>query len=154
MRGCLLAHRLTTDLHHAVHVIGVRSDLVQLREFRVGTGDIALTQEIVRLRPQLMHDPEGGHHKSVRPVVNDMIALAERVRSEAIQHAVVSMPHVSSAKLAEIVDHYTGIVPHLLVLSHCSTLPALWGAARGCGGLSGIEVRNGLLLRTLQQCWG
>jgi len=120
-----------------------------------GEGADAAARTLIRarssgLRPQLMHDPEGGHHKSVRPVVNDLVVLGERVRSEAIQHAVVSMPHVSSAKLAEIVDHYTGIVPHLLVLSHCSTLPALWGAARGCGGLSGIEVRNGLLLRTLQ----
>jgi Undecaprenyl-phosphate galactose phosphotransferase WbaP len=120
-----------------------------------GEGADAAARTLIRarssgLRPALMHDPEGGHHKSVRPVVNDIVALAERVRSEAIQHAVVSMPHVSSAKLAEIVDHYTGFVPHLLVLSHCSTLPALWGAARGCGGLSGIEVRNGLLLRTLQ----
>ena len=102
------------------------------------------------LRPVLMHDPEGGERASVRPIVNDFAALEARVLDEAIQHAVVSMPHVSTSKLAEIVDRYTGLVPHLLVLSHCSTLPALWGASPGCGGLSGIEVRNGLLLRTLQ----
>jgi Undecaprenyl-phosphate galactose phosphotransferase WbaP len=120
-----------------------------------GEGADAAARTLIRarhsgLRPALMHDPEGGQHKSVRPTVNDHPALAERLRKEAIQHAVVSMPHMPSWKLAEIVDQYTGLVPHLLVLSHCSTLPALWGASRGCGGLSGIEVRNGLLLRTLQ----
>lgn len=102
------------------------------------------------LRPVLMHDPDGGERAAVRPIVNDLVTLEARVLDEAIQHAVVSMPHVSTNQLAEIVDRYTGLVPHLLVLSHCSTLPALWGASRGCGGLSGIEVRNGLLLRTLQ----
>ena len=102
------------------------------------------------LRPVLMHDPECGKPSAVRPVINDIAELEAAVLKDAIQHAVVSMPHVSSAQLADIVDRYTGLVPHLLVLSHCSTLPALWGASRGCGGLSGIEVRNGLLLRTLQ----
>jgi Undecaprenyl-phosphate galactose phosphotransferase WbaP len=42
------------------------------------------------------------------------------------------------------------LVPHLLVLSDASTLPTLWGASRSFGRLSGIEVRNGLLLATLQ----
>ncbi len=102
------------------------------------------------LRPVLMHDPEGFDRAAVRPLVNDLKALEARVHAEAIEHAIVSMPHLSSTKLAEVVDRYTDLVPDLLVLSHCSTLPALWGASRGCGGLSGIEVRNGLLLRTLQ----
>jgi Undecaprenyl-phosphate galactose phosphotransferase WbaP len=41
------------------------------------------------------------------------------------------------------------MIPHLLVLSDASTLPTLWGASRRCGRLTGIEVRNGLLLATL-----
>jgi Undecaprenyl-phosphate galactose phosphotransferase WbaP len=121
-----------------------------------GEGADAAARTLIRarssgLRPVLIHDPEGvSRSSSIRPLLNDRAALEQRVAEHAIQHAIVSMPHVSSAQLAEIVDRYTPLVPHLLVLSHCSTLPALWGAARGCGGLSGIEVRNGLLLRTLQ----
>ncbi|MGB7161539.1 MAG: undecaprenyl-phosphate galactose phosphotransferase WbaP [Tepidisphaeraceae bacterium] len=102
------------------------------------------------LRPALMTDPASGRYASVRPVVNDMEALEARVRVEAIRHAIVSMPHVSAAQLSEIVDRYSRLVPHLFVLSDCSTFPALWGASRGCGGISGIEVRNGLLVQTLQ----
>jgi Undecaprenyl-phosphate galactose phosphotransferase WbaP len=49
-----------------------------------------------------------------------------------------------------MVENYSRFVPHLLVLSDCSTLPMLWSATRNGGRLSGIEVRNGLLLATLQ----
>jgi len=102
------------------------------------------------LRPVLMTDPERGPHESVRPLINDAKVLEERVRSEGIQHAIISMPHLSADRHSAIIDRYTGLVPRLLVLSDAPVFPVLWGASRGCGGISGIEVRNGALLLTVQ----
>ena len=102
------------------------------------------------LRPVLLTDPRGDCRSSVLTVLNDPDALESRARSAVIRHAVVSLPDYSSARLRDLLDRYSGLVPHLLVLSDRSTLPTLWSASRHCGRLSGIEVRNGLLLATLQ----
>ncbi len=102
------------------------------------------------LRPVLLSDPEGKCRASLLPVMNDARTLESIVRSQGIQHAVVCLPGFSNARLAQLIDRYAGLVPHLLVLSDISTLPTLWSASRSGGRLSGIEVRNGLLLATLQ----
>ena len=124
----------------------------------IGSGDRA--NELARmlldvprsgLRPMLVTDPEGNCRTAMLPVVNDHATLESLLRAEGIRHAVVSLPEFSSARLTELLDRYGGLLPHLLVLSDTSTLPSLWGASRNCGRLSGIEVRNDLLLATLQQ---
>lgn len=102
------------------------------------------------LRPVLLTDLTRQCRSAVIPVVNDAAILDSIVRTQMIRHAVVSLPDLPSAKLAEVLDRYSGLLPHLLVLSDMSTLPTLWGASRDFGRLSGIEVRNGLLLVTLQ----
>src|SRR5665213_142121 len=102
------------------------------------------------LRPVLVSDPEGGCRVAGIPVCNDPAQLESLVRAQAIRHAVVSLPQFSPARLGEVLDRYGGLVPHLLVMSDASTLPSLWGASRNCGRLSGIEVRNALMLATLQ----
>jgi Undecaprenyl-phosphate galactose phosphotransferase WbaP len=103
------------------------------------------------LRPVLVTDPAGGNvTTSVLPVINDPVTLESIIRTEGIRHAVVSLPDLPHRRLSEAMDRYTGLVPHVLQLSDCSTLPSLWSAARNGGRLSGIEVRNGLLLNTLQ----
>jgi Undecaprenyl-phosphate galactose phosphotransferase WbaP len=102
------------------------------------------------LRPVLLTDPGGDCRSAALPVVNEINTLSSLVRHKGIRHAVVSLPELSSAHLADTLDRYSGLVPHLLVLSDTATLPTLWGASRSCGRLSGLEVRNGLLLATLQ----
>jgi Undecaprenyl-phosphate galactose phosphotransferase WbaP len=102
------------------------------------------------LRPVLMTDPEAVCRVSLLPVVNDPAMLESVLRTEEIQHAVVSLPDFSAARLTHTLDRFSALVPHLLVLSDTATLPTLWGAARSGGRLSGIEVRNGLLMVTLQ----
>jgi Undecaprenyl-phosphate galactose phosphotransferase WbaP len=102
------------------------------------------------LRPVLLTDPGGTCRASAMPVINDPSALESLLRAEGIHHAVVSLPEFSTAGLMKMLDRYSGIIPHLLVLSDASTLPTLWGASRSGGRLSGIEVRNGLLMATLQ----
>jgi Undecaprenyl-phosphate galactose phosphotransferase WbaP len=101
------------------------------------------------LRPVLVTDPTRRCRVSVAPVMNDPDQLESLVRAEGIRHAVVSLPELSSARMSELLDRFGGMIPHLLVLSDASTLPTLWGASRRCGRLTGIEVRNGLLLATL-----
>jgi Undecaprenyl-phosphate galactose phosphotransferase WbaP len=101
------------------------------------------------LRPVLLTDTCRTCRCSILPVVNDPAILESIVRSRSIRHAVVALPELSNQQLGDLLDKYRGIVPHLLVLSDCSTLPTLWGASRDFGRLSGIEVRNGLLLATL-----
>jgi Undecaprenyl-phosphate galactose phosphotransferase WbaP len=120
-----------------------------------GEGAAALARMLLdcprsALKPVLMTDPEGVCRASLLPVVNDAKMLESVLRTEEIQHAVVSLPDFSAARLTHTLDRYSALVPHLLVLSDTATLPTLWGASRNGGRLSGIEVRNGLLMVTLQ----
>jgi Undecaprenyl-phosphate galactose phosphotransferase WbaP len=102
------------------------------------------------LKPLALTDPQGQCPTSVLPVVNDPAALEVFIRTHGIRHAVVSLPNYSHARLSAALDRYGNLLPHLLVLSDTATLPMLWGASRSGGRLSGIEVRNDLLLATLQ----
>ena len=102
------------------------------------------------LRPVVLTDVYRECNASVLPVVNEPQILESVVRSRVICHAVVSLPDMSSAQVAQILERYCGLIAHLLVLSDCSTLPTLWGASRDFGRLSGIEIRNSLLLHTLK----
>jgi Undecaprenyl-phosphate galactose phosphotransferase WbaP len=118
-----------------------------------GAGGVAralLNAPVCGLRPVLLTDPTGECRSGVLPVVNDTPALESILRCESIRHAVIYLPEASNAHLSDTVDRYSGLVPHLLVLSDCSALPALWSASRNSGRLSGIEVRNGLLLPSLR----
>jgi Undecaprenyl-phosphate galactose phosphotransferase WbaP len=101
------------------------------------------------LRPILVTDPTGLCRSAVTPVLNDVTMLESLIRAEGIRHAVVSLPELSSAHLSEVLDRFSGIIPHVLVLSDASTMPTLWGASGRSGRLAGIEVRNSLLLATL-----
>jgi Undecaprenyl-phosphate galactose phosphotransferase WbaP len=102
------------------------------------------------LRPVLLTDPEGRCRTAAMPVVNDHATLESLLRARTIRHAVVSLPEFSNAQLLKMLDRYGDVIPHVLVWSDASTLPALWGASRSSGRLSGLEVRNALLLATLQ----
>jgi Undecaprenyl-phosphate galactose phosphotransferase WbaP len=102
------------------------------------------------LRPLMMTDPQNVCRVAALRVVNDWKTLESLIRREGIRHAVISLPNLSTARLAPILDRYSELIPHLLVLSDAATLPTLWGASRSGGRLSGIEVRNGLLMATLQ----
>ncbi len=102
------------------------------------------------LRPVLLTDPEAECRASLMPVVNDPAILESLVRAKCINHAVVSLPEFSNSELSKMLDQYSGLIPHILVWSDAATLPALWGASRSSGRLSGLEIRNSLLLSTLQ----
>ncbi len=122
----------------------------------IGTGegavDVArLLLEVPRsgLRPVLLSDPSGQCGSGIWPVVNDPTILRSLLHVRGVKHAVVALPEYSMEAMARILDRYSGIVPHLLVLTDISTLPTLWGASRQGGRISGFEVRNSLLLSTL-----
>jgi Undecaprenyl-phosphate galactose phosphotransferase WbaP len=102
------------------------------------------------LRPVLLTDVYGRCPASNLPVVNDRATLESILRTRVIRHAVVSLPDLPTARLVEVLDRFGGLLPHVLVLSDSATLPTLWGASRSSGRLSGLEVRNALLLDTLQ----
>jgi len=102
------------------------------------------------LRPVIVTDFHRRCHHSVVPVINDPAMLDSIIRERLIRHAVISLPDMPSAQFAQVLDRYSSLVPHLLVLSDMATLPMLWGASRDFGRLSGIELRNGLLIFTLQ----
>ncbi len=121
----------------------------------VGHGATTLAQTLLDcprsgLRPSLINDPQGILRASIMPVVNDPATLRSMVRAEGIRHAVISLPELRSGEASELLDSFSELVPHLLVLSDASTLPTFWGAARNTGRLSGIEMRNGLMMATLQ----
>jgi Undecaprenyl-phosphate galactose phosphotransferase WbaP len=102
------------------------------------------------LRPVLLTVPDDKCRTSLLPVINDPAILKSAISARKVRHAVVSMPDLSATESAKLLDRYSGVVPHLLVLSDYSTLPTLWSTSRRCGRLCGIEVRNGLKLATLQ----
>jgi Undecaprenyl-phosphate galactose phosphotransferase WbaP len=121
-----------------------------------GGGAGALTRSLLGspksgLRPVLMTDPNSRCCASLIPVVNDPDALRSLLRTQGIRHGVASLPEFPVANVARTLDRFSSLVPHLLVLSDASTLPALWSASHSFGRLSGIEIRNGLLLATLQR---
>ena len=96
-----------------------------------GAGGVAkalLNAPVCGLRPVLLTDPTGECRSAMLPVVNETTALESILRCESIRHAVIYLPEASNAHLSATVDRYSGLVPHLLVLSDCSTLPALWSA--------------------------
>ncbi len=84
------------------------------------------------------------------PVINDPATLASMLRARTIRHAVVSVPEFSGTQLSQTLDRFSEMLPHILVLSDQCALSTLWSASRSCGRLSGIEVRNGVMLATLQ----
>ena len=106
------------------------------------------------LRPVVLTVPDDSCRSSTVPVINNLAILKSAVHAKMVRHAVVSLPNLSSAESAKVLDRYSGVVPHLLVLSDHSTLPTLWSTSRRCGRLSGIEVRNGLMLATCKSSNG
>ncbi|HYO09350.1 MAG TPA: undecaprenyl-phosphate galactose phosphotransferase WbaP [Tepidisphaeraceae bacterium] len=123
----------------------------------IGSGEAA--DEVARLvldcprsglRPVLLNDPQGACRRASVRVVNDPATLESLVRTEGLRHAVVSLPHYSNARLTALLDRYSNLLPHILVVADTATLPTLWAGSRSGGRLSGIEVRNSVLMATLQ----
>jgi lipopolysaccharide/colanic/teichoic acid biosynthesis glycosyltransferase len=68
------------------------------------------------------------------------------MHDHAIRYAVVSLPDLSRRDMSEVLGSYSSRIPHLIVVSNLSELPSLWSTSRSCGGLNGMEFRNGLML--------
>jgi Undecaprenyl-phosphate galactose phosphotransferase WbaP len=123
----------------------------------IGAGDTAhaVTNVLLRapasgLRPLLMTDPSGECRSNSLPVENDAAEVAGFVRRNAIRHAVMWLPDLPHNQLPAMVDRYSRLVPHLLIVSDSAALPSLWGAHRSCGQFTGTELRNARLLAGLQ----
>lgn len=121
----------------------------------IGTGAIDAAEAIRNvprsgLRPMVLTDPTGTCRSLDWLVVSDPTALASRLSRLGIRHAVVSLPQCCMSELKVLVDAYSGRIPHLIVLMDAETLPTLWGATRHAGRLTGLEVRNDLLIDVLQ----
>jgi Undecaprenyl-phosphate galactose phosphotransferase WbaP len=102
------------------------------------------------LRPAIITDPESRCRVGLLPVINDPKTLESVLRTRGIRHAVFAIPESSTIDQRRLLDHYGRLLPHLLVLSDTRTLPALWGASRNNGRLSGFEVHNGRLIVGMQ----
>jgi Undecaprenyl-phosphate galactose phosphotransferase WbaP len=102
------------------------------------------------LRPVLLTDPHGLCDDAPIPIIEDFESCTDMLRARGVRHAVLSLPDLTSDRMAAILDRYGAHVPHLLVLSDASTLPSLWGAWQHSGGFSGNEVRNARLMTTMQ----
>jgi len=157
---CLLAWPLVVFLVPFLRILSRRYLIRQawwgFPALVIGSGHNA--EEVVRtlleypragLRPVLMSDLCDMCHKSSVPVINDLSAIKEQVRRQAIRHAVVSLPDMCMGRLTAVLDLYSDIVPHLLVVPNSLELPSLWGVSRYGGQISGIQMRNGLLLATM-----
>ena len=106
------------------------------------------TIEALRRRPQCglrpfgVIDPDG---LSVGSVLGVPYVDANAAHSTA--YALVAMPQLNRAAMAQLLDVYHNSFPHLLVLSDSRIGHGLWRDPRDCGaGLAGTEFRNKLLL--------
>jgi Undecaprenyl-phosphate galactose phosphotransferase WbaP len=68
------------------------------------------------------------------------------LREHAIRYGVVSLPDMSRGDVADVLEYYSARIPHLLLVSNLGELPSLWNSALSCGGINGVELRNGLML--------
>jgi Undecaprenyl-phosphate galactose phosphotransferase WbaP len=101
------------------------------------------------LRPIAITDPTARCQTELLPVFNEPESLETFVRANAIQHAIISLPELPNARLADVLDRYGKLVPHLLVLSNSSVLPGLWGVSRSYGRWTAVEVQNRSIRATL-----
>src|SRR3954469_2104771 len=76
----------------------------------------------------------------------DVRSVIPFVRDHAIRYAVVSLPDMSRGDVTEVLEYYSARIPHLLLVSNLGELPSLWNSALSCGGINGVELRNGLML--------
>jgi Undecaprenyl-phosphate galactose phosphotransferase WbaP len=68
------------------------------------------------------------------------------LRDSAIRYGVVSLPNLSRGDVTDVLEYYSARIPHLLLVSNLGELPSLWNSALSCGGINGVELRNGLML--------
>jgi Undecaprenyl-phosphate galactose phosphotransferase WbaP len=99
------------------------------------------------LRPAAVFDPAQLSPVRVGCVpVLESTAVIDFLRDHSIRHALVSLPEMSRRDMSELLGFCSSRIPHVLVVSNLSGLPSLWSTARSCGGLNGLEYRNGLML--------
>jgi Undecaprenyl-phosphate galactose phosphotransferase WbaP len=68
------------------------------------------------------------------------------LRENSIRYGVVSLPDMSRGDVTDVLEYYSARIPHLLLVSNLGELPSLWNSALSCGGINGVELRNGLML--------
>jgi len=99
------------------------------------------------LRPAAVIDvtaPETAPVDGVRAL--DTQSLLPFLRDNAIRYGVVSLPDLSRGDVTDVLEYYSARIPHLLLVSNLGELPSLWNSALSCGGVNGVELRNGLML--------
>ncbi|MGN6507376.1 MAG: exopolysaccharide biosynthesis polyprenyl glycosylphosphotransferase [Tepidisphaeraceae bacterium] len=102
------------------------------------------------LRPVLLTNADGLHRDSSVAGISDPTHCASLIRAYGIRHAVIAMSGPPSPRKFALLDRYTAIVPHVLILADTGTMPCLWGVWRNGWSISGAELRNSLLQRELQ----
>jgi Undecaprenyl-phosphate galactose phosphotransferase WbaP len=107
--------------------------------------DALLARPQSGLRPCGIIDPQDRNIGSVSGV--PYLGQSQDLKPLAAAYALVALPDMTGASLAEALETYRNRFPHLLVLSGVSGLPSLWRDPRDCGGgIAGVELRNKLLL--------
>ena len=99
------------------------------------------------LRPCAVVDPlvARGDIQGV-PYLNRQSFIHSFIRRQGVQHSIIALPDMPQAQLMEVIDLYREEIPYLMVMSGSTDMPLLWGTSHDCGGMGGIEVRNGLML--------
>ncbi len=103
------------------------------------------------LRPYAVIDPTAVEYGSIEglPVVSGLggLSRADGGLGHAPVYGLVALPHLSREQVRGIIHQYRSLIPHLLIVSNVEGMPTLWRDSRDCGGgLTGMEVRNGLML--------
>jgi len=80
------------------------------------------------------------------PVVNSL-ASADQLASEyGIQYAILAMPGVKRERLMYLLDLYSGVFPHVILVPDLFGIASLWVSPRDLGGVLGLELRHNLLM--------
>jgi Undecaprenyl-phosphate galactose phosphotransferase WbaP len=111
-------------------------DVLQ-RSPALGLRPVALLDQNTHLIPASISRPEG-------LIVGDLSLAPEIARLNGGCYAIVAMPELSSAELADIVSTYAGGFSQVFVIPDCFGLSSLWVSANEIGGVLGLQVSQPL----------
>ena len=82
------------------------------------------------------------------PILGSPAFAGLLARKMKISYAIVASPELSKAELATLLNHYSEIFSHLLIIPEFLDFASLWVDTIDIGSMLGLEVRQRLLLRS------
>lgn len=80
------------------------------------------------------------------PVVGTLKSAAHLAKLFGIRYAIVAMPGIHRERLAQLMEEYSEVFPHVILIPDLLGIASLWVSPRDLGGVLGLELRHNLLI--------